>query len=726
MHLRRNICLLALGLLVLLTGCASNSTTAPSSGPFPPGASVRPTPTSTPTTQPATLDVEVPVSVVEVPPPVAAEEQATPEFSAPPTPVVDDLDSPDQPLSTRDALDRAIEWASEGLARYKEGDHDEARVQLRNARAVLLEADLPEAMQEQGLSALGCALEGDLGGHDLEEIVRLLEVEAEVTADASELAERDYIEREVRRLLLRFGADSPQEAYLNTFVDQVELFVDYYRSRQREFFERSYERRHKYWPIIEEIFEAKNIPTELGYMALVESGFNPRARSHANARGLWQFIPGTGKRYQLRQVDDFYDVRKSTEAASEYLLDLIGIFGSPSFLLATAAYNAGEGRIQGCLRKLDDPFQGRSFWEIRECLAVETREYVPRIMAAVVIGSDPARFGFDLRNEQEIRQQFDIVTVPTVTRLSEVARQSGVSVADLRTANSDLASTATSTPVRNFPLYIPKGGGQLLARSLAANPQAGAAWPEAARNASGDTSTSPPPPRTSPPPTPRVVPSTPRGTPMEYVARSGDTLAEIAQAHGVSVSDLKSWNPFLRRRVLYRGDRLEIFTTRAVAATTTNYRVRRGDNLSKIASRFGVTWQSIAATNNLRSPYALQVGQRLKINTGGGTSSGRPEVVYTVKRGNSLQAIAGIFAVRYRDIMAWNDLRSSRLRPGQKLVIKPSQSVRVENYRVRRGDTIAKIARRFGISVRDVLTANGLGARSLIKPGQSLVVYVLD
>jgi membrane-bound lytic murein transglycosylase D len=718
MTLRPFVFLLATGLTVLTGGCATTSTTTPSTTPH----HIPPT-----QHQPTTVDTSVPVSVVVVPP--RDNSAPVPQFTPlPGEAVVEDLDSTDQPLSTRDALDRAIEWASEGLKKYKEGDHAGARNLLRNARAVLLEADLPEVMQEQGLSALSFALKDDLGGHDLETIVRLLEVEADTAADASVLAERDYIEREVRRLLLRFGADSPQEAYLTTFVNQVELFIDYYRGQQREFFERSYGRKHKYWPIIEEIFESKNIPAELGYMALVESGFNPRARSHANARGLWQFIPGTGKRYQLRQVDDFYDVRKATEAASEYLLDLIGIFGSPSFLLATAAYNAGEGRIQGCLRKLDDPFLKRSFWEIRSCLARETQEYVPRIMAAVVIGSDPTRFGFDLPTAQEIQQNYDIVTVPTVTRLSEVARQSGVSVADLRTANSDLASTATSTPVRNFPLYIPKGGGQRLAHSLAADPQAGASWPQAAELAAENSSTSSARPleqrqRSSPPPTPRATVTTPQGTSVEYVARRGDTLAEIAQAHGVTVSNLRSWNPFLRRRVLYRGDRLHIDSQTQTAAVSSTYRVRRGDNLSKIAQRHGVSWQAIAAANNLRSPYSLQVGQRLTIRSGGGQAS-RPQLVYTVKKGNSLQAIAGIFSVRYRDIMAWNNLNTSRLRTGQKLKIQPPRPTHTENYRVSRGDTVAKIARRFGVAVRDILTANGLGSRTLIRPGQRLVVYI--
>ncbi len=571
-----------------------------------------------------------------------------------------ELESVDRRPSSREALERAIAWAVEGVRLYRAGDHPGARKSLSDARIALVDADLPETMQEQGLAVLGCALPADLGATDLEALAEVLELEAPTAAGDAELEEHEYIERRVRRILLRFGAPPPKEAYLRTFVDEVQRYVDYYRGHGREFFERAFGRKHKYWPTIEAVFTARSIPIELGYMALVESGFNPRARSRANARGLWQFIPGTGKRYGLYRVDDFYDVAMATEAAAEYLLDLIGIFGSPSFLLATAAYNAGEQRIENCLRKLDDPFEGRSFWEIRDCLARETREYVPRIMAAAVIGADPRRFGFDLATEDEVRERYDVATVPAITRLSALARDAGTTVAELRTANTDLSPTATTTPVRNYPIYLPRGGGERLAASLApppAAPQAasasrGAAWPASASKESS----APQAPAAAEPGGERVV----------YRVRRGDTLSEIAERHGVSYRDAASWN-------------------------------------------------------GLRPPYRLAVGQELVIHPRGRTPD---RVVYTVKRGNTLAAIADVFAVRYRDIMAWNDLRRSTLRVGQKLVIHPPRPVRAETYRVRRGDTVAKIARRFGVPVREVLTANGLRSRSLIRPGDRLVVYV--
>lgn len=608
-------------LLLLLAACATTAQ--------PPSSTVRILAVTDAAPEEPAADAE---PAADEPAPAAAEDDAA---------SADLIDGVDQPPTTSEALERAIEWTVEGLRHYDRGEHEAAYRSLTDARLILFEADLPEAMQERGLMAIHCALPADLRHHDLEAVVAGLELDLD--ASAAELDERAYVERQVRRILSRFDATAPAEPYLEVFVEEVTQYIRFYQGHHREFFERAFERKHKYWPTITAVFAAKGIPEELGYMALVESGFNPRAYSHAGARGLWQFIPATGRRYQLRRTDDFYDVAMATEAASEYLLDLIGIFGSRSFLLAMAAYNSGEMRVLSCLRDLDDPFGKRSFWEIRDCLARETREYVPRIMAAAVIGSDPRRFGFDLATEDEVRASYDVVVVPSPTPLSTLAARAGVSVADLRTANTDLASSARSTPVRNFPLYVPKGGGEVLKASLEAEP-------------------APPTARPSPPP--------PAAT--------------------------------------------------TTTATATTYRVRRGDTLSEIAARHGVSYRDLASWNGLAPPYHLRVGQTLAVRGGDGS----PRVVYTVRRGNTLQTIADIFAVRYRDVMSWNDLRSSRLQVGQQLVIHPPRPVRVETYRVRRGDTVARIARRFGVPVRDVLTANGLGARTVIQPGQRLTIYV--
>lgn len=546
------------------------------------------------------------------------------------------------PISTKQAMEQALAWTAEGLRQYERGDSEAARKTLTDARIILLETDLPEFLASQGLGALRSGLPEELRRYDVEAILR--DLERTDRPNPVERAERAIVDREVRRILWQFGDTSPDERYLNVLVDETYHYVSFFRGRYRTFFERAFVRKHKYWPTIQDVFTAKKIPPDLGYVALVESGFSPRAVSHANAIGLWQFIPETGKRYGLQGLDDFYDVRKSTTAAADYLLDLISIFGSRSFLLATAAYNAGEGRIMKCLRQIDDPFQRRDFWEIRGCLALETQEYVPRIMAAAVIGADPKRFGFDLPSEEEMRQRYDVVVVPQVTSLAYLAEIAGVSVADLRSANNEIAPSFATTPGRNFPMYVPVGSRDRIASALAAPPE---------------------------------------------------RLPTVAVPEPVEIAG-------------------------GEAPATRTHVVRRGENLGRIAEKYGLDVKTLAARNGLRQPYTLSVGQRLEVPAGGEAFS---LIVYTVKSGNSLDEIADLFAVSDKEIKSWNDLRSSKLEAGQKLTIRPSATVEKKTYKVRRGDTLARIAQRLAVSVEHLMTANGLRS-SFLSAGQQLVAYV--
>jgi len=560
--------------------------------------------------------------------------------------------------TTRDAMEKALQWATEGLRAYQRGQWDAAHHNLDDARLLLLEADLPDFSKEQGLSVLQPGLPQDLKSYDIEAVAR--ELARKDQPDAAELAERNDIERELMRVLRQFGDTSPNDPYLPVLVQETQSYISFYRGKYRGWFERAYRRKHKYWPVIREVFAQQKLPIELGYIAFVESGFNPRALSHADAHGLWQFIPETGKRYGLTAAEDFYDSRRSTMAAADYLLDLLSIFGSQSFLLATASYNAGEGRIMGCLRHLDDPFKKRSFWEIRSCLAPETQEYIPKIMAAVVIGGDPKRYGFDLPAEDEVRKMYDLVTIPVVAPVARLAELAGVSLADLRLANTDMDSTATNTPGRNYPLFLPAGAGERLTAALNAAP----------------------------------------------LIESYTASRELRDDEG----------------------------SQQRHAPAKQYVVKRGDNLAAIARRHGVALEKLASWNGLRKPYRLQPGQKLAVSRGGGSSSSPAAetrsggsssgtIVYTVRRGNTLQAIADLFSVRYRDLMRWNNLRGSSLKTGQKLRIQPPQQLVTRSYKVRRGDNLAAIARRFGVSQGDILVANGLASAAALKPGQTLVVY---
>jgi membrane-bound lytic murein transglycosylase D len=159
-------------------------------------------------------------------------------------------------------------------------------------------------------------------------------------------------------------------------------------------------RKEKYFPMIKRVFRESNLPEDLAYVSMLESGFNPRALSPVGARGLWQFMPATGRRYHLRvddQVDERCEPEKATYAAAEYFKELIGIFGGQSSLmLCMAAYNAGEGRVMGALRKIDNPMRNRDFWYIYRMgyLAEETNEYIPRVIALLIISEHPQQYRF--------------------------------------------------------------------------------------------------------------------------------------------------------------------------------------------------------------------------------------------------------------------------------------------------------------------------------------------
>jgi hypothetical protein len=209
----------------------------------------------------------------------------------------------------------------------------------------------------------------------------------------------DPLEKTIDEVLMRFGETNyhiPAE-----MVARVKYHISVYSGSLKPTIARYIGRKEKYFPMIRNVFRKANLPEDLAYVSMLESGFNPRALSPVGARGLWQFMPATGRRYHLR-VDDKVDERcepeKATYAAAEYFKELIGIFGGQSSLmLCMAAYNAGEGRVMGALRKIDNPMRNRDFWYIYRMgyLAEETNEYIPRVIALLIISEHPAQYRFN-------------------------------------------------------------------------------------------------------------------------------------------------------------------------------------------------------------------------------------------------------------------------------------------------------------------------------------------
>jgi hypothetical protein len=209
----------------------------------------------------------------------------------------------------------------------------------------------------------------------------------------------DPLEKTIDEVLMRFGETNyhiPRE-----MVDRVKYHISVYSGPLHGTIAKYISRKEKYFSMIRRIFKENNLPEDLAYVSMLESGFNPRALSHAGARGMWQFMPETGRRYGLR-VQDAYDERldpeKASLAAAQYFRELIGIFGGKSsVMLAMAAYNAGEGRIVGALRKIDNPMRDRDFWYIYRMgyLAEETNEYIPRVIALLIISEHPQQYNFE-------------------------------------------------------------------------------------------------------------------------------------------------------------------------------------------------------------------------------------------------------------------------------------------------------------------------------------------
>ena len=209
---------------------------------------------------------------------------------------------------------------------------------------------------------------------------------------------QDPVEREITRLMAEFGAETysvPPE-----FLDQVKRFVKQYQGPDRPRMEAALGRSRSEVAVMRRILEENHLPPDLVYMALVESAVSNANKSSAGAAGIWQFTPVTAKAYGLavgRDVDERLDIRKSTQAACRLLRDLILDFGGgSSVMLALAAYNSGTAKVKSGIRKVSDPIKQRNFWYLYRVRAVptETREYVPKVIAAIIIARNPAQFGF--------------------------------------------------------------------------------------------------------------------------------------------------------------------------------------------------------------------------------------------------------------------------------------------------------------------------------------------
>ncbi len=344
-----------------------------------------------------------------------------------------------------------------------------------------------------------------------------------------------------------------------TWHESVERFVNLFGQRQTDRMALYLKRSGRYEGMIRSKLRERGMPEDLLYLSMIESGFNPNARSPAQAVGLWQFIAATGRRYGLRidsYVDERRDPEKSTDAALSYLSDLHQRFGS--WYLAAAAYNTGENRVSRIMREETGAERGveADFWRIRHRLPRETREYVPLIVAAALVGKEPEKYGLD-HVERWLPIPTGTVDVPGGTDLAVVAAAIEATPQQLRALNPHLIRGVTP-PDGSFGVRIPSERIELFAVNfprVQAEARARASTPQPTRVAANPATRASAPARASAQSRTSRPASAARSP---HTVKKGESLHTIARRHGTSVAALQRANGMGKRTVIQPGQRLRI------------------------------------------------------------------------------------------------------------------------------------------------------------------------
>lgn len=407
------------------------------------------------------------------------------------------------------------------------------------------------------------------------------------------------------------------------------------------------------WHLVEEV-EARGLPIEIALLPAIESAYNPYAYSRSHALGLWQFLPGTGERFGLRRnwwYDGRRDVTESTRAALEYLSYLHGMFGD--WLLALAAYNSGEGRVQQAQQDNRARGLATDFWSI--ALPAETRSYVPRLLGLAELLANPQRYDYRPQPLADC-PQFEMVQLPGQVELELAAKLIDLDPAVLQQLNPGYNRWATD-PNGPHRLLVPHGRGEKLRTTMA-----GLKTGEMVRW-------------------------------HHYVVDVNDDLDSIAHRYGVKTALLKEVNG-LSGRSLRTGATLRIprafardvplsKNEIALARGTTSHVIQPGDSLSRIATRHGVRVKDLLRWNNLAASATLRPGRKLLLQTGTETTlhvSNRKSLepaakqdFHQVKQGESLWVIARRFGISVSDLQRWNNLATrQQLKIGQRLKVTGS------------------------------------------------------
>lgn len=456
-------------------------------------------------------------------------------------------------------------------------------------------------------------------------------------------------------LIGRLRSQFALERHLDSAVErELAWYADH-----PQYLDRVFSRAERYLHHIAVELEDRGMPLELALLPVVESAFDPFAYSHGRAAGLWQIIPGTGRRLGLRQnwwYDGRRDVIESTRAALDYLQALHEQFDG-DWLLAIAGYNSGEGNVARALRRARETGTGTDFWSIRAHLPRETRAYVPRLLAIAALVADPAEHGIGLPEIAD-RPYFTVINTGGQIDVALAAELAEISTDRLYELNPGINRWATD-PDGPHRLLVPAASTLSLASGLARlGERERVQW-------------------------------------TRHQIRPGQSLIRIAQRYGTTPEVLREVNG-LPGNTIRAGQHLMVphavkslsAYTQSVEARTERHQaqarsgqryehaVQPGETLWAIARRYGVTTRDLASWNAMAPGDVLSVGRELvvwsmqAVGTPAANTNRIRRLTYTVRRGDSLSRISTRFRVGVTDLLQWNSLSADRyLQPGQQLTV---------------------------------------------------------
>ncbi|MEM6734526.1 MAG: LysM peptidoglycan-binding domain-containing protein [Bacteroidota bacterium] len=400
------------------------------------------------------------------------------------------------------------------------------------------------------------------------------------------------------------------------FNDRVMAFVQYFALKDRDYTRDIIKKKERYFPIFSEVLTKYNMPDELKYLAIVESGLEPNAVSRANAVGLWQFISSTGKMYGLNSnwyVDDRMDPYEATDAACRHLKDLYNMFHS--WELALAAYNCGPGNVKKAIRRSG---YKKEFWDVYRYLPRETRSYVPQYVAITYLFNHLDEHAF-VEVPEQFFPQLDTVQINQYFHLETFCNQLGLCLDDILLWNPQIKRGALPEGTKNFALRIPFEWKDTIVKNRAtlydtASKVGKEHLEYLARNSPG---------------------STYGRKRIAHRVRSGDVLGTIARQYGVRISDIRSWNR-LSGNMIRIGQTLSIWVLPTYTSKTKNL------------------------YTNSKTP--VENVPTTVVSSGTGKT-------YTVKYGDSLWSISRNANTTIEKLKKANKLDSNMIKPGQSLVI---------------------------------------------------------